>query len=105
MPSPIATQPIYLRSEFWIVPVNCSMDMPDGSWEYFCTWKDCTSEQAKQIVESRQVDYRRSDAQMTLYKDYTDEFKSYTSPMFSLGSLLRSKGCDTTKNWAILIKH
>lgn len=97
------TRAIHLRAEFWAIPETDGL--PAGTWEKICTTEACTREQAKQIVEGRQADYRRSDVQMTLYKNYVDEFKSYTEPLYSLESLFKSKGCDTTKNWAILKKH
>jgi len=76
-------------------------DLPPGTWEIVCTSKEATKKQAKQIVEmTHPGGFGRS----------AEEYKNYTSsgicfcPVYSLETLLTSKGCDLKNNYLILKK-
>jgi hypothetical protein len=74
------------------------VELPPGSWQILCTLKECTEEQAAQIVEGKR----------NAYIDYEREFNGIKLRVFtaieSLHSLMRSKGLDTENNYIILEK-
>lgn len=85
---------------FWI--------LPPGSWQYLFITKGCTEEQAATVVRSAQFFFP---AKHTRYVDYAHPYdehnrqkwqQGYIKATESLQSLLRSKGCDINKNWAII---
>lgn len=76
------------------------VDLPPGSWQYLFTTKGCTEEDARKVVN----------VQGSGYEDYHDVTPDYFLLPFakatdSLESLLKAKGCDINKNWAIIQKQ
>lgn len=71
---------------------------PPGSWRFLFTTKAATEEQAHPVVENV-----TTANELPVYRDY--EFSMWTkSAVGSLKSLLRSKGLDENKNYAIIEK-
>lgn len=93
---------LQVTHNFWI--------LPPGTWQFLFTTKGVTEEQAASIVEGYNQDTGGDDYQ-DYYRDYLKpndpEFFPWIAgdPVKSMNSLLRSKGCDTGKNWAIIQKQ
>lgn len=72
--------------------------LPPGKWQFICTTKEVSEEQAHQIVESV-----TTANELPVYRDY--EFSTWMkTAVGSLHSLLTSKGLDGRKNYALLKK-
>lgn len=68
---------------------------PKGSWQYLFTTKGCSEEDARKVVKELPVGQR--------YENYSGDYPVwYHTARESLQSLLRSKGLDDKKNYAIL---
>lgn len=120
------TTPIHLRAEYWALKVpswangfkietipqvdlyelTCyeiaeynepkreqGIDLPPGTWQFLFTTKEATWEQAEMVVAKFNG----------WYKDYGGGVY-YSNPVDSLQSLLKAKGCDPSKNYAIISK-
>lgn len=118
-------KPTHLRAEFWAVEVpedvhhfgifngnvfhyceagmsvstkKTRINLPEGSWQIICTTKDCTEEQACEIVE------RDGDG----FKDYDENNFHHDIPFSfarqSLQSMLVTKGLNG-QNYIILKKQ
>jgi hypothetical protein len=83
----------------------CGDEIPlePGQWEYICTSKDATEEQAQDIVECTMPKVRGTKVQIASYKNYEAEFSSFSGALPSLQSLLKSKGLEG--NFALLRKN
>lgn len=91
---------------FWKQPGNASppwIVLPPGQWEFICTSKDATEEQAGMIVECTMPKVRGAKVQIVSYKNYEGEFSSFSGALPSLQSLLKSKGLEG--NYALLKKQ
>lgn len=73
------------------------MPLP-GNWQFICTSKECSEEQAKNIVEDGEAGYKG-------YNTLEDNVLFWREAIDSLNSLLQSKGCDVNNNYAILKKQ
>lgn len=73
------------------VAFDRAFDLPPGSWQYLFTTKEATWEQAEGVVE--EINW--------WYKNYEGDIL-YSNPVDSLQSMLKAKGCDVNKNWAII---
>src|SRR5687767_11600004 len=105
------TQPVNIRAEYWAVEVPEDYSMPPklsafkgvklepGHWQIICTTKDCTEEQAKEIVEEYGTRQSKS-----VYVDYSKENIWIDGAVSSLYSLLKSKGLNG-QNYIILKKQ
>lgn len=80
-----------------------AVDLPPGNWKIVCTSKEVTEEQAKQIVEQQMGGGMFKDYQM---RGSIAQYGTYMiqSALYSLRSLLTSKGCDLKLNYLILKK-
>lgn len=73
--------------------------LPPGDWQIVCTSKGVTRMQAREIVErTHEGGFGRSSEEYRHYKNNGVCF----DPLYSLNTLLTSKGCDLNKNWLIL---
>lgn len=84
-------------------PAQCGGDMirlPPGSWQFICTTKEATEQQAKGIVGWLQIGDQLG------YQDYRfdDPRFPYKLATQSLNSLCKAKGLDVSKNYALLKK-
>lgn len=81
-------------------PAQCGGDMialPPGNWEIIRTTKECTEEQAKEMVKELPVGQR--------WHNYNgDPPVWWHSAKESLRSLLISKGLDVNKNYVLIKK-
>ena len=75
---------------------------PSGSWQYLFSTQGATEEDARKVVKCNQDFVRGAKVQMAFYENYEGRHSSFSSAVVSLQSLLKSKGCDTSKNQAIL---
>lgn len=73
--------------------------LPFENADFICTSKDAVSDQAKLIVSECGVR-----AGKPVYKDYSGVNLWTAEPTESLHSLLRSKGLDENKNYALIEK-
>lgn len=81
--------------------------LPPGSWRFLFTTKTATEEDAKKVVESercKEIDKLYSGV---FYKNYVPIKLQYwfDNAKESLTSLLRSKGLDLNKNYALIEKQ
>lgn len=94
---------IAFKSNSWLKENEYEiMNLPPGTWQIVCTSKEATDEIAKSIV----VQYGDffTDYEMT-EQDYKEQDVNwFRSALYSLHSLLTSKGCDLNKNYLILKK-
>jgi hypothetical protein len=82
----------------WLTDIEQWMEKQGGEWEVIGTVKECTEEQAHQIVESVTTPDERP-----VYRDY--EFSTWMkTAVGSLRALLTSKGLDSNKNYVLLKK-
>lgn len=77
------------------VPAKYTIKLEPGSWQILCTLKECTTDQAEQIVENMGVF-------MDLFRDYEKEDYWYDDPVLSLHSLMRVNGLDVNDNILIM---
>lgn len=71
--------------------------LPEGSWQFLFTTKEATEEDARKIVTELPVENR--------YENYNGDYPVWWhTAKESIRSLLKSKGCDTNKNYAIIEK-
>lgn len=84
--------------------------LPAGNWQLICATKECTEEQAKEIVGSSEWYFP---ARHTRYVDYGHPYASDNKQAWSIGfsgsrdslcSLLTSKGLDPNKNYVLIKK-
>lgn len=76
------------------------IDLPPGTYRFLFTTKTATEEDARKVVKSIPCGRKK------IYKGVKDDGNEawYESPLKSLHSLLRSKGLDPNKNYAIIEK-
>lgn len=93
---------LYYRSSIELpFPCDISIPLTKGSWQFLFTTKEATEEQADKVVGVFAANIASA------YRNYmwpqgSDFFWSASD---SLQSLLKAKGCDPGKNYAIISKQ
>lgn len=82
-----------------------AIDLPIGSWQFLFTTKEMSEKQARRIVKCNQDFVPGAKVQMAFYENYEGQYSSFPSAIASFESLLRSKGLDESKNYAIIQKQ
>lgn len=100
--------------EYWYTSNGSALhevtDLPPGNWQLICTTKECTEEQAKEIVGSSEWFFP---VRHTRYIDYTKPYdqenkqrwsEGFGAALGSIVSLFESKGLDPNKNYVLIKK-